>query len=238
MNLISLSCSAKPQAEEGHHHTSARAAVVVRTRGWASRVRRSLILVAAAGFAVAGMVTAPSAGAATAPASAPAVASLPAVNCGTTPCFYRFRNQASVKCMGMPSTAGGTQAIQNTCNANNSQYWKAVPTSLGFLLQNRASRRCLVVTNVTPGSAVVQRACNGANRRQNWFLGGSGDNIFVFYNIATAGHCGGVGECAIHPSGNSTAAGAKLYVQTPTSNCTLVQVGCTYAWVRLPGGRG
>ncbi len=196
------------------------------------------MLVAASGIAVGGLVMAPSAGAATLPASAPAVASLPAVNCGTTPCYYRYRNQADGLCIGMPGTASGTQAIQFTCNTNNSQYWKLVPTNLGYLIKNRGTGLCLAAANSHPAAAVVQWGCNSSSRLQNWFLGGSGDTTFVFYNIATAGNCGGAGECAIHPSSNSSANGTKLYVQTPTSNCTLVQTNCYYAWIRQPGGLG
>jgi hypothetical protein len=164
---------------------------------------------------VSGLIMAPSAGAATAPASTPAVASLPAVNCGTTTCYFRYRNQADSLCMRMPSTASGTQATQATCSTSNFQYWKLVPTNIGYQIRNRGSGLCLAAANSRPAAAVVQGGCSSTNRLQNWFLG-----------------------CAIHPSSNSRTNGTKLYVQTPTSNCTLTQSNCFYAWVQQPGGLG
>lgn len=237
MSIFRLLYSVIPQFDRGHSPRLGRVAVGARTHSWTTRIRRSLILVGASGVVVSGLIMAPSAGAATAPASTPAVASLPAVNCGTTTCYFRYRNQADSLCMRMPSTASGTQATQATCSTSNFQYWKLVPTNIGYQIRNRGSGLCLAAANSRPAAAVVQGGCSSTNRLQNWFLGGAGVT-FVFYNIGTAGNCGGAGECAIHPSSNSRTNGTKLYVQTPTSNCTLTQSNCFYAWVQQPGGLG
>lgn len=256
MSILRLSNSAIPRADGGHGPPSARAAAGARARRWATRISRCLLLVAASGVAVSGLVMAPSAGAATMPASvaavaavtsagaatmpasAPAVASVTAIECKTTPCYYRYSNMADGLCIGMPSSAAGTQAIQFTCNTNNTQYWKLIPTNLGYLIQNRGTGLCLAAANSKPAAAAVQFGCNSTSKIQNWFPGGIGDTTFIFYDVATAGNCGAAGECALHPSSNSTASSAKLFVQTPTSNCTETEENCFYAWNRIAGGLG
>ncbi|GEM_PF-3533917 len=139
----------------------------------------------------------------------------------------------------MPGTASGTQAIQFTCNSNDSQYWQFASGSQGTLLKNLHTGLCLDIKNndPDPGGAVVQEPCDGSDGFQNWFLGGSG-TVFVFYDIATRPNCGGLSsECAIHPDGNSSGNGAQIYVNTPTGNCTLVQTDCFYAWIRYGPGK-
>jgi Ricin-type beta-trefoil lectin domain len=185
-----------------------------------------------------GMALAPSAGAVIAPASARATAVAHKVDCSKTACYYKYYNQADDLCLGMPDKASGTQAAQSTCNTDDSQWWKFVGGE-DFQLINLHSGLCLAIQNndPDPGGAVVQHSCS-SSVFQMWSDNGTANNAFLFYNDGTEPNCAGLTDaCAIHPSGNSPANGAKLYVNTPTSDCQVGQSDCFYDWIRTGTGR-
>ncbi len=127
---------------------------------WRSFLHAPVVLIAVAGFAMTSVAMASTAEATRTPAGArtAAVAVAPNVDCTRVSCYFRYFNQADGLCLGMPGTASGTQAIQFTCNSNDSQYWQFASGSQGTLLKNLHTGLCLDIKNndPDPGGAVVQ----------------------------------------------------------------------------------
>jgi hypothetical protein len=181
---------------------------------WRLWSRVPLILMSAAGLIVASLGAAPSAVAQTVQ--------------------YRQIINYDGKCLDMTggSRSNGTQAQQWGCNGNSQQYWGYVPTNAGgYLIENYKSGKCLSIlkNDPNPGGAVTQWTCDfsGSNAYELWYLGGIG-NWTILYNIGTRNHrtCGSaVWECAMHPSGNGTSNGLKIYNNVCGASCNP-----TYGW--------
>lgn len=134
---------------------------------------------------------------------------------------YRQLINHNGKCLDMTnaSTSRGTQPQEWACNGRSQQYWETIPVSTPvggahYLLKNYHSGLCLSILNnsTKPGSRVIQWTCNtsGNDLFEDWgpSCPGSYSPYCVWYDLGmeTSTNC-----CALHPSGDRTANGLKIY---------------------------
>jgi ricin-type beta-trefoil lectin protein len=126
------------------------------------------------------------------------------------------------KCLDMTggSTAAGAQPQLWTCNHDAQQIWESIPLYGGtkfMLLMNENSGLCLSIKNndPNPGAEVIQWSCNytGTDYYEVWYLTspyGPDTTTQEGNSIMNDGsdNC----TCGMHPSGDSSADGTKIFI--------------------------
>jgi hypothetical protein len=164
------------------------------------------------------------------------LASMPAANAVSYHHIYNHNG----KCLDMTngSKSRGTQVQIWSCNANLQQYWtlKSIvyqPTGTdGVLIINKNSGMCLSILNDsrTPPAAVIQWPCNnsGGDPWEDWIQNCStGINNYCY--LLNIGMSSFTGCCDMHPSGNGSSDGLKVYANIPDGNYA-------YFWTRTVVG--
>jgi hypothetical protein len=129
-------------------------------------------------------------------------------------------------CLDMPnnSTTKGTQVQLWSCDSKPQQVWETYSLYGGnqfFLIRDQDSNMCLSIqgNDQQPGGAVIQWPCNysGTDRYEVWYLenaiGGPGNEIIN----DGSDNCG----CGMHPSGNESYNGVKVYASRPDDEAYL-----------------
>jgi Ricin-type beta-trefoil lectin domain-like len=140
--------------------------------------------------------------------------------------WYTIHNHYGL-CLDMTngSTALNTQAQLWTCNGKAQQLWYVYPVDgTHWLIQNNNSGLCLSLLGTTPslGDAVTQYNCNysGGDAYEDW--NNDGFNHIQNYGLSTG---------YMHPSGNQSYNGVKIYVNGPPKYLA-------YQWSFCPYGGG
>jgi|HubBroStandDraft_4_1064222.scaffolds.fasta_scaffold51725_4 hypothetical protein len=141
--------------------------------------------------------------------------------------YIQIINNNSGKCLDM--TGGSdkdlTPAQQWGCNGKHQQYWKLIqdPNIGGFWveLKNNLTQKCISILDNSnhPGAAVVQWGCNSSfsDLYELWNPDCNGTaSMCTWWNAGMiAGQPAPDGCCAMHPSGNGTSDGLKIYANVP-----------------------
>jgi hypothetical protein len=144
--------------------------------------------------------------------------------------YYQLKNHDG-KCLDMTgaSKSKGTPAQQWACNGNAQQYWAFVinKSNEDYLIKNYHSGLCLSIKNndAKGGGEVWQWPCSDSNAFENWsfYYTHSGD-WYILYNTAACDYPE-QDSCGMHPDSNSTANGAVIYDQVPSSTAYYWEVG-------------
>jgi hypothetical protein len=149
------------------------------------------------------------------------LAFVPAANAAS---YYHIRDYNG-QCLEITDglSSNGAAAQQYTCNSNAKQYWRlssvvAPNGSDALLIINEHSGKCLTILNnsTTPGAAVIQETCNsgGGDYWEDWDqVCATGLTGYCYWvNLGMAGGPQGPDDCcAMHPSGNGSSPGLKIY---------------------------
>lgn len=143
--------------------------------------------------------------------------------------YYQIINHDG-KCLDETggSTANGVAPQQWACNGNPQQYWAVIYNDTGYaLIKNYNSGKCLSIldNNSKGGAAVIQWTCDNADAWENWdpYYTGSGD-WFIYYNTASCSFPES-DSCGMHPDGNQTGNGWKIYDQVVSSTAYYWKTG-------------